>query len=86
MPTISEFYGIHIQMYFDDKHSPHFHVIYAERRALIAISDCHVMAGSIPPRTYRLVRDWWKDHRAELEQNWDLARRHEKLHSIEGLE
>ncbi len=50
MPTISEFYGIHIQMYFDDKHSPHFHAIYAERRALIAISDCHVMAGTLPPR------------------------------------
>ncbi len=53
---------------------------------MIAISDCHVMAGDIPPRAFRLVRDWWKDHRAELEQDWDLARRHEKLHSIEGLE
>ncbi len=64
----------------------HLHAIYAVRSALIAISDGHVTAGDISPRAFRLVRDSWKDHRAELEQNWDQARRHEKLHSIEGLE
>lgn len=39
MPTINKFYGLVIRMYFDDKHVPHFHVSYAEHRALIAIRD-----------------------------------------------
>jgi hypothetical protein len=38
------------------------------------------MGGRLPARAYRLVRTWWKLHRAELEENWELARR------IEGLE
>ena len=86
MPTVSDFYGIYIQMYFDDKHAPHFHAIYAEYRALIAVSNCHIMAGQIPNRAYRLVREWWRLYRAELEENWERARRGEKLRRIEGLE
>ncbi|HKZ85339.1 MAG TPA: DUF4160 domain-containing protein [Anaerolineae bacterium] len=86
MPTISDFYGIYIQMYFEDKHQPHFHAIYAEYRALIAIANGRLIAGRIPPRAYRLVREWWKLHRAELEANWERARRGEQLHRIEGLE
>ena len=86
MPTISDFYGIYIQMYFDDKHQPHFHAIYAEYRALVAIADCKIMGGRFPARAYRLVRAWCKLHRAELEENWERARRHEKMQRIEGLE
>ena len=37
MPAISRFYGLVIRMYFDDKHTPHFHIWYAGHRALIAI-------------------------------------------------
>ncbi len=86
MPTISNFYGIYIQMFFDEKHEPHFHAIYAEHRALITIADCKIMAGSLPNRAYRLVRTWWELYRAELEDDWVLARRHERLQRIEGLE
>ncbi len=50
MPTISKFYGIHIQMYFDDKHAPHFHAIYAKYRAQIRIADSNMITGRIPPR------------------------------------
>jgi hypothetical protein len=37
MPTISRFYGISIRMFYDDKHGPHFHDLYAEHRTLISI-------------------------------------------------
>jgi hypothetical protein len=30
MPTISEFFGMRITMYFDDHGDPHFHARYAE--------------------------------------------------------
>ncbi len=86
MPTISDFYGIYIQMYFDDKHVPHFHAIYSGHKALINISTGRIMSGGLPPRAYRLVREWWRLHRAELNTNWERARRHEELNRIEGLE
>jgi len=33
MPTISEFFGILIRMYWDDHPPPHFHALYAEHEA-----------------------------------------------------
>ena len=86
MPTISEFYGIYVQMYFDDKHVPHFHAIYGEHRALIDIATGKVLAGSLPPRAHKLVREWQRLHRAELAENWERARRHENLKRVRGLE
>jgi hypothetical protein len=86
VPTISDFYGIYIQMYFDDKHVPHFHAIYAEHRALISIATGKLLSGALPPRAYRLVREWWRLHRAELHANWERARQREKLLRIPGLE
>ena len=49
MPTLSTFYGIVIQMYWNDHAPPHFHALYAEHEALVEIGTwkswkvhCHV--------------------------------------------
>jgi hypothetical protein len=47
MPTISEFFGILIRMYYDD-HNPHFHVYDGAHEAVIAIDTLAVMEGSLP--------------------------------------
>jgi hypothetical protein len=86
VPTISRFYGILIQMFFDDKHGPHFHAVYAEYKASIDIRNGQVVAGSLPPRAYKLVKDWAKKHRAELLEDWERARRQEPLQEIDPLE
>jgi Domain of unknown function (DUF4160) len=86
LPTISRFYGILIQMFFDDKHRPHFHVAYAEYKASIEIESGKLMVGKLPKRAYQLVLEWNKLHRAELLENWERARRQEPLHPIEPLE
>lgn len=39
MPTISQFYGIMIRMYFNEHGSPHFHALYGEHAAVIAIES-----------------------------------------------
>ncbi len=85
MPTISRFYGILIRMFFADKHGPHFHAVYGEYDALIAISNGRIIAGSLPRRAHRLVLEWWEVHRAELEENWERARRDQPLQPIEPL-
>ena len=79
MPRISEFYGIVIEMYFADHAPPHFHA-HGGDEATIVIATGDVLAGSLPGRALRLVREGLDGHRAELEANWDRARRHESPH------
>jgi Domain of unknown function (DUF4160) len=62
----------------------HFHAAYAEHRASVAL-DGRVIAGGLPRRAQELVSEWAALHRAELETNWDLARRGEPLASIAPL-
>lgn len=85
MPTISRFYGILIQMFYNDRHQPHFHVAYGEYRALIGIDDGSIIAGRLPSRAYHLVLEWVAIHRRELLDNWELARLQQPLNTIEGL-
>jgi hypothetical protein len=55
MPTLSTFYGIVIQMYWQDHPPPHFHALYAEYGALIDIRTQEVIEGSLPRRALALV-------------------------------
>lgn len=71
MPRISEFYGIVIEMYYADHPPPHFHVRYGGESAKVAIATGEIIAGSLPGRALRLVREWMGEHRAELEANWE---------------
>jgi len=73
MPTISRFYGILIQMYFADHPPPHFHALYAEFEALIAIQTFEVLRGELPPRAMALVLEWAQQHRNELMRDWQLC-------------
>jgi len=73
MPTISGFYGILIQMYFGDHVPPHFHALYAEFEALIAIETLEVIRGDLPARAMALVLEWAQQHRDELRRDWDLC-------------
>ncbi len=73
VPRISFFYGIVITMYFYDHDPPHFHAQYAEHRAAIAIEDGAVIVGALPARALRLVTEWSRLHRDELDAAWELA-------------
>jgi len=73
MPTISVFYGILIQMFFDDHAPPHFHVRYAEYRAQINIQTLEPIEGNLPRRALSLVQEWAKEHQTELQENWNLC-------------
>ncbi len=85
MPTISQFFGITIRMYYRDHAPPHFHAYYAEASAVIAIETLKVLEGHLPGRSYRMVIEWAVDHRAELRENWRHATAHLALEPIEPL-
>jgi hypothetical protein len=86
MPTICRFYGILIQMYYDDHNPPHVHAIYGDNKAVIAIEDLAILEGDLPPKAVGLVMEWAKAHRGELMQEWDLARQRKALFPIDPLE
>jgi len=85
MPRISAFYGIVIAMYYSDHAPPHFHALYAGSEAQIRIDSLEPLAGALPSRALRLVREWALAHREELELNWERARNGAPLDTIEPL-
>src|SRR5437773_2311449 len=66
MPEICGFYGIVIQVYYGDHPPAHFHAVYGEHVAKIAIESLQIIEGPIPPRALSLVGEWAKLHRQEL--------------------
>ena len=70
MPTIAWFYGIMIQMYYDDHNPPHFHARYGRAKAIVTAT--------------RMVRQWTLARNAELQDNWQRARAHLPLEKIAG--
>jgi hypothetical protein len=86
MPWLSEFYGIVIAMDYAEHGVPHFHARYADEEASISIQTLDVIAGSLPERALRLVREWATLHRGELEADWELARAAQPLEPIAPLE
>jgi hypothetical protein len=84
MPTIAYFYGVMIQMYYDEHEPPHFHARYGGAKALVRLSDGEIIAGELPPTAARMVRLWALARRAELQDNWHRARAHQPLEKVAG--
>ncbi len=85
MPVISSFYGILIYMFWNEHNPPHFHVKYAEFKALINIKDFSLMEGSLPPKALALVVEWASIHQKELLENWEKGKKDQSFNKIEPL-
>lgn len=86
MPKISSFYGIFIYMYFNDHYPAHFHAIYGEFNAKIAINNFGLLEGTLPPKALSLVVEWAMLHQKELFLNWDRMLKKEPFQAIAPLE
>ena len=86
MPEISRFFGIVIRMFHDDHAPPHFHASYGEHEVLITIETLAVLRGRVPRRAHALILEWAALHRAELEADWELARKQQPLTPVAPLE
>ena len=74
-----------IQMYYNDHEPPHFHATYGGDRISVGIRDGKVR-GRFPPRAQAHVLEWLELHRAELLEDWELARAGEPLKPVPPLE
>jgi hypothetical protein len=86
MPTLSEFYGLVVRMYWNDHAPPHFHVLYGEYEALIEIATLKLLKGSLPRRANALALEWAALHRDELMQDWQLCEARQMPNKIAPLE
>lgn len=84
MPTISQFYGIFIRMYFQqhEHNPPHFHAIYGSYDAEFDIKTGKVLDGELPKKATALVEEWLDQHRDELLTIWDT----QEFKEVEPLE
>jgi len=55
MPRISVFFGIIIELNFNDHHLAHFHASYGGFKAVISINNLTIKLGLLPPRALGLV-------------------------------
>jgi hypothetical protein len=53
MPTVAWFYGIAIRMYVRDHSPPHFHAVYGEHEAFVAIETGEVRGATGKDRRSR---------------------------------
>ena len=86
MPTISEFFGIMILMFFDDHAPPHFHARYGGDEVVIQINPVGVLRGKFPPRALSLVIEWAQKYQQNLMEEWIRAASNKKLHKIPPLD
>ena len=85
-PEICRFYGIVIRMYWNEHRPPHFHAEYGGREAVVTINSLRVEEGRLPPRAERMVLEWAKQHRRELEDAWRRAERRQNPGKIAPLD
>ena len=74
MPEISLFFGIRINIYYNDYNLPHIHAEYAGQKALIDIQNASVLKGFLPGRQLKIVLAWCVLYQDELMQNWELVK------------
>lgn len=86
MPSISTFFGIAIYMYWDDHAPPHLHAFYLDKEAMIAIQSGDLLAGELPKRAHRIVREWIIEHQAERLSNWERGQLLEPFEKVAGAD
>jgi hypothetical protein len=70
MPVVSFFHGIKILMYTREHTPIHFHVSYAEYKAVILINDLSIDEGHLLPKIYKIVKRWAEAKKEEIIANW----------------
>jgi hypothetical protein len=73
MPTIAIVEGANILMYANDHEPAHFHVLFAEHRAVIDIRTLKLGRGELPRAKLRTIIKWAEPRRAQLFKAWDIT-------------
>lgn len=58
MPTIADFLGIKITIFYRDHPPMYVHVTYQDYQSRFSITSGDLLDGSIPQRQKRIVKNW----------------------------
>lgn len=86
MPIVSVFFGIVVRLFHDDHPPAHMHVEYAEHSAVVDIATGRLLGGRLPPRVRRLVEEWRRARRDDLDKAWLEAQAGKAPRRIRPLE
>lgn len=75
MPSVCQFNGMSIYIYYGDHEPPHFHARAAGNEARIKIGNGEAMTSSLSASQLREVLAWAQVRRAELQAAWHDAQR-----------
>jgi hypothetical protein len=62
-----------LYMYPNDHPPPHFHVLFAEYRAVIDIRTMKLSRGDLPKAKLRAITRWAKPRREKLVDAWNIT-------------
>lgn len=85
MPIISRFFGIVIYIYWRDHMPAHFHAKYQDQEITVDM-ETGLIKGNMGRKAIALIQEWRELHKAELMENWELARQKKELRRIDPLE
>ena len=75
MPKLCRIKGMIVKMLFFDNqqhNEPHVHVYVAEHSAAVGL-DGNMLAGSLPIKSFKVLREWMTLHKTELSAAWNNA-------------
>ena len=71
MPRIAFFLGISLYMYMDDHGTPHCHAVYGDFAGAFRLEDGERMAGQMPPKQQKKIKEFIMMNQEELIEKWD---------------
>jgi hypothetical protein len=71
MPTIKNFGGFRITMYFEDHNPPHFHIVSPTQEITVEIATLTAIRGTMAPKRLRVALAWAAKNQALLTKKWD---------------
>ena len=71
MPTVAIVDGVKIRFYPTEHPPPHFHAVFAEFTAHVAIDPAGILRGSLPPNKVGLVLSWASQRQSEPLMAWN---------------
>jgi Domain of unknown function (DUF4160) len=73
MSVIAIVDGARLYMYPNDHRPPHFHVLFAEYRAVVDIDTLKLSRGELPKAKLRAILKWAKPRRDKLLEAWNIT-------------
>lgn len=87
MPIISQFYGIIIKIFFNDKdkhHTQHVHIEYGDYEASFDFNG-NIIVGNLPTKQKKMVEAWILIHQDELKALWKIINETGEYFKIDPL-